>query len=127
MPAQDLDFKIISPTVNVGTGWTSFFTLSTTKVCGITECSIKEKGCTTAYTGPNLKMEQRSPWNLLAVMNKKEKWEETVCIECSNGSATKTVDDMKISQKKPPADPHPTMATVCDVGSDEKCVDLYGY
>ena len=118
---------MISPAVNVGAGWTSFFTLSTAKVCGITECSIKAKGCTGDYTGKNLVMGKRSPWLLKAVMNSKAKWEEEVCIECKNGSATKTVDNVKISQKQPPADPHPTMATFCDVGSDQKCVDLYGY
>lgn len=118
---------MISPTVNVGAGWTSFFTLSTSKVCGITECSIKAKGCKENYTGKNLVMGKRSPWLLKAVMNSKAKWEEEVCIQCENGSATKTVDNVKISQKQPPADPHPTMATVCDVGSDQKCVDLYGY
>ena len=104
-------------------------------MCGITECSILKydkatKKCGAAYTGANLKMEKRSPWTLQAVMNKKDKWEEAVCIQCANGSAPaniKTVENVQVSQKKPPADPHPTMATVCDVGSDQKCVDLYGY
>ena len=58
---------------------------------------------------------------------KKAKWTEEVCIECTNGSATMKYDNFKVTQNAAPPDPHPTMATVCDVGSDQKCIDLYGY
>ena len=71
-------------------------------------------------------MDKRSPWQLKAVMNKKA-WDETVCISCTNGKATKTVDDVKINQLAAPVEPHPTMASYCDLGSDQKCIDLYGY
>ena len=83
--------------------------------------------CKAKYTGANLQIEKRSPWTLQANM-KEAGYKETVCIQCSNGSdSSEKSQNIVVTQEKKPPNPHPTMATVCDVGSDSKCIGLYGY
>lgn len=51
---------------------------------------------------------------------------ETVCVSCTNGDTTQTVDDFKITQNPGKVGPHPTHISQCQRGSDKGCIDLYG-
>jgi hypothetical protein len=95
---QNVAYQNNAALVTKASGFTDFFTNPHVTACGaVTTCSLKVAGCGGAYSTGNLEIDNSG--EITAKQNVDAGYEDTVCIECSNGhDSSVTHDNWKVTQ-----------------------------
>jgi hypothetical protein len=83
------------------TSWNVFFSNSDTTNCPITSCSLYESGCSTEMNDP-VNMGDSTPWDMTAEKDRTAGYSQSLCVSCTNGAQTITIDDWFVTQTASP-------------------------
>ena len=92
-PDKVVEYLNSETKVDVASTYLVFFTNQYSFQCGpVTSCSIKVKGCGSAYGGTNLVINS-ADGQITSKQNVDAGWTETVCVECKNAAGSKVQED----------------------------------